>query len=125
MSTGVERARALERDGIETDRVRWNLSVSALYEEAVRRNEAVIAAGGFPLIIPPMNKEHFGDLDLYLNQCTGVIITATVASAIVLLSTTWIGQQTLTVNSDQCRDPFASLHRNSEDPTPLRTMLCD
>ena len=46
MSTGVERARALERDGIETDRVRWNLSVSALYEEAVRRNEAVIAAGG-------------------------------------------------------------------------------
>jgi phosphoenolpyruvate carboxykinase (ATP) len=46
MSTGVERARALERDGIETDRVRWNLSVAALYEEAVRRNEAVIAAGG-------------------------------------------------------------------------------
>jgi phosphoenolpyruvate carboxykinase (ATP) len=46
MSTGVERARALERDGIETDRVRWNLSVAALYEEAVRRNEAVIAADG-------------------------------------------------------------------------------
>ena len=37
--------------------------------------DAVIAAGGFPLIIPPMKKEHFGDLDLYLNQCTGVIIT--------------------------------------------------
>src|SRR4029077_7886685 len=46
MSISVERARALERDGIEPDRVRWNLSVAALYEEAVRRNEAVIAAGG-------------------------------------------------------------------------------
>ena len=39
MSTGVERARALERDGIQTDRVRWNLSAAALYEEAVRRSE--------------------------------------------------------------------------------------
>src|SRR6266498_2219815 len=46
MSTGVDRSRALERDGIETDRVRWNLSVAALYEEAVRRKEGVIAAGG-------------------------------------------------------------------------------
>src|SRR5206468_5958327 len=46
MSTGVERSRALERDGIDTDRVGWNLSVPALYEEAIRRNEALIAAGG-------------------------------------------------------------------------------
>jgi len=46
MSTGVERARGLERDGITTDRVRWNLSTAALYEEAVRRNEGVIAAEG-------------------------------------------------------------------------------
>src|SRR6266516_1656377 len=46
MSTGVDRSRALERDGIETDRVRWNLSAAALYEEAVRRKEGVIAAGG-------------------------------------------------------------------------------
>src|SRR5215213_4084882 len=46
MSTGVERARGLERDGINTDRVRWNLSTAALYEEAVRRNEGVIAADG-------------------------------------------------------------------------------
>ena len=37
MSTGVERARGLEREGIETDRARWNLSTAALYEEAVRR----------------------------------------------------------------------------------------
>jgi phosphoenolpyruvate carboxykinase (ATP) len=46
MSTGVERARGLERDGITTDRVRWNLSAAALYEEAVRRNEGLIAAEG-------------------------------------------------------------------------------
>src|SRR5437773_6971295 len=46
MSTGVDRSRALERDGIETDRVRWNLSAAALYEEAIRRQEGVIAAGG-------------------------------------------------------------------------------
>src|SRR6266850_4336165 len=46
MSTGVERPRALERHGIETDRVRWNLSPAALYEEAVRRKEGEIVAGG-------------------------------------------------------------------------------
>jgi phosphoenolpyruvate carboxykinase (ATP) len=46
MSTGVERARSLDREGIRTDRVRWNLSTAALYEEAVRRQEGVIAAGG-------------------------------------------------------------------------------
>ncbi|MBZ5556809.1 MAG: phosphoenolpyruvate carboxykinase [Acidobacteriia bacterium] len=43
---GVVRARGLEREGIRTDRVRWNLSVAALYEEAVRRNEGEIAAEG-------------------------------------------------------------------------------
>ncbi len=46
MSTEVERARGLERDGIQTDRVRWNLSTAALYEEAVRRQEGLIAASG-------------------------------------------------------------------------------
>src|ERR1700730_7408130 len=46
MSTEVERARGLEREGITTDRVRWNLSTAALYEEAVRRQEGLIAAGG-------------------------------------------------------------------------------
>jgi phosphoenolpyruvate carboxykinase (ATP) len=46
MSTGTERSYGLDRDGIETDRVRWNLSTAALYEEAVRRQEAVIAAEG-------------------------------------------------------------------------------
>jgi phosphoenolpyruvate carboxykinase (ATP) len=46
MSTEVERGRALDREGIQTDRVRWNLTTAALYEEAVRRDEAVIAAEG-------------------------------------------------------------------------------
>src|SRR5258708_4996696 len=46
MSTEVERPRGLQREGIESDRVRWNLSAAALYEEAIRRQEAVIAAEG-------------------------------------------------------------------------------
>src|SRR5581483_3122953 len=46
MSTEVERGRGLEGEGIETDRVRWNLPVGALYEEAVRRHEGLIAAEG-------------------------------------------------------------------------------
>src|SRR5438067_12169509 len=46
MSTGVERSHGLEREGIETDQVYWNLSTAALYEEAVRRREGVIAAEG-------------------------------------------------------------------------------
>jgi phosphoenolpyruvate carboxykinase (ATP) len=46
MSTEVDRARGLDREGIRTDRVRWNLSAAALYEEAVRRQEGLIAADG-------------------------------------------------------------------------------
>ena len=46
MSTGVEGVRGLEREGIATDRIRWNLSAAALYEEAVRREEGLIAAEG-------------------------------------------------------------------------------
>src|SRR6478736_2341387 len=46
MSTGLDRARGLEREGISTDRVHWNLAPAALYEEAVRRQEGVIAAAG-------------------------------------------------------------------------------
>jgi phosphoenolpyruvate carboxykinase (ATP) len=48
MSTEVERGR-LEREGIRSDRVKWNLSTAALYEEAVRRQEGLIAADG-PLV---------------------------------------------------------------------------
>ena len=46
MSTGVDRSVGLEREGIETDRVKWNLSDAALYEEAVRRQEGMLAANG-------------------------------------------------------------------------------
>src|SRR3954464_14651181 len=46
MSTEVDRARGLDREGIRSDRVRWNLSTAALYEEAVRRQEGLIAAAG-------------------------------------------------------------------------------
>jgi phosphoenolpyruvate carboxykinase (ATP) len=46
MSTEVERARGLERDGIKAAGARWNLFAAALYEEAVRRGEGLIAADG-------------------------------------------------------------------------------
>src|SRR5439155_20216174 len=46
MSTDVERVRGLDAEGIRTDRVRWNLSTAVLYEEAVRRQEGLIAADG-------------------------------------------------------------------------------
>src|SRR5256714_2099499 len=46
MSTGVERARGLDREGIESGPVHWNLSAAPLYEQAVQRREAMIAAEG-------------------------------------------------------------------------------
>ena len=46
MSTEVDRGLGLEREGIETSRVKWNLSPAALYEEALRRDEGVLAAHG-------------------------------------------------------------------------------
>src|SRR5947207_15995722 len=46
MSIQVERAVGLEREGIAAKSVKWNLSVAALYEEALRREEAVLAAEG-------------------------------------------------------------------------------
>src|SRR5437764_232976 len=49
MSTEVDRGRGLDHEGIQSDRVRWNLSTAALYEEAVRRQEGMIAADG-PLV---------------------------------------------------------------------------
>src|SRR2546426_6692689 len=47
--SAVERGHQLDREGIRTDRVKWNLSAAALYEEAVRNEEGVIAAEG-PLV---------------------------------------------------------------------------
>ena len=49
MTTGVERGPHLDREGIRTDRAKWNLSVAALYEEAVKKQEGTIAAEG-PLV---------------------------------------------------------------------------
>jgi phosphoenolpyruvate carboxykinase (ATP) len=46
MSTEVERGLGLEREGIETTSVKWNLSPAALYEEAIRRDEGLLAANG-------------------------------------------------------------------------------
>src|SRR4030081_3705835 len=46
MSSGVGRAPGLDREGIQTDRVRWNLTTASLYEEAVRRQEGRITAEG-------------------------------------------------------------------------------
>src|SRR5437870_6379029 len=49
MSTVERRGHFLDREGITTDRVKWNLSAAALYEEAIRKQEGVIAAEG-PLV---------------------------------------------------------------------------
>ena len=49
MSLGTDRTRSLEREGIRAARVWWNLPPAALYEEAVRRREGLIAADG-PLV---------------------------------------------------------------------------
>src|SRR5262245_15981846 len=46
MSTEVDRGLGLAREGIETDRVKWNLSDAALYEEAIRRQEGELTAHG-------------------------------------------------------------------------------
>src|SRR3954452_15887107 len=57
MSIELDRARGLEREGIQTDRVRWNLSAAVLYEEAVRRREGMVAAEG-PLVC--RTRQHTG-----------------------------------------------------------------
>ena len=49
MSIGVQRGRSLEADGLKGAKAHWNLSAPALYEEAVRRGEGLIAAHG-PLV---------------------------------------------------------------------------
>ena len=46
MSIEVERGAGLAQEGIASDRVHWNLSEAALYEEALRRQEGVLAANG-------------------------------------------------------------------------------
>src|SRR3954454_8252136 len=46
MAAGVDRLDSLAREGISGARARWNLPSAALYEEAVRRQEGLIAAEG-------------------------------------------------------------------------------
>ena len=49
MSSSVEQGRSLGEVGIDGARLYWNLSEPVLYEEAVRRREGSLAAGG-PLV---------------------------------------------------------------------------
>src|SRR5215831_17444622 len=49
MSLDTERSRSLEHEGVQAARVWWNLPQAALYEQAVRRREGLIAASG-PLV---------------------------------------------------------------------------
>jgi phosphoenolpyruvate carboxykinase (ATP) len=49
MTSPAQPTLSLDADGIAAARVFWNLSTPALYEEAVRRGEGAIAAGG-PLV---------------------------------------------------------------------------
>jgi phosphoenolpyruvate carboxykinase (ATP) len=49
MPFGAQEGRSLDREGIHAARIYWHLSQPALYEEAVRRHEGVIAADG-PLV---------------------------------------------------------------------------
>jgi phosphoenolpyruvate carboxykinase (ATP) len=49
MTAAVDRHRSLEREGIRAAHAHWNLSQPALYEEAVRRQEGLIAEEG-PLV---------------------------------------------------------------------------
>ncbi|MCS6866264.1 MAG: gamma-glutamyl-gamma-aminobutyrate hydrolase family protein [Gemmataceae bacterium] len=37
--------------------------------------DAIMAAGGFPIILPPLRKENLPEIDLLLNQCAGIILT--------------------------------------------------
>jgi phosphoenolpyruvate carboxykinase (ATP) len=46
MSAGIEPGRRLDREGIQAGREFWNLSVAALYEEAIRRGEGQLSAAG-------------------------------------------------------------------------------
>ncbi len=46
MTTGVKPHLGLEREGIDSEKVKWNLAPAALYEEALRKQEGVLAADG-------------------------------------------------------------------------------
>ena len=37
--------------------------------------DAIIAAGGLPLVLPPLRKENLADIDALLDQCVGIVLT--------------------------------------------------
>lgn len=37
--------------------------------------DAIITAGGLPLVLPPLRKENLADIDTLLNQCAGIVLT--------------------------------------------------
>ena len=37
--------------------------------------DAIITAGGLPLVLPPLRKENLADVDALLNQCAGIVLT--------------------------------------------------
>jgi ATP-dependent phosphoenolpyruvate carboxykinase len=49
VSSGLERTRSLELEEIPGARAKWNLASAALYEEAIRRGEGMVADEG-PLV---------------------------------------------------------------------------
>src|SRR5512146_2614106 len=49
MTPAVDPGRTLEKEGIRDAQVHWNLSDAVLYEQAIRRQEGLLAADG-PLV---------------------------------------------------------------------------
>lgn len=37
--------------------------------------DAIISAGGMPVILPPLRKDNLADIDLLLDQCAGIVLT--------------------------------------------------
>lgn len=37
--------------------------------------DAIIAAGGLPLVLPPLRKENLADIDVLLDQCAGIVLS--------------------------------------------------
>ena len=37
--------------------------------------DAIMAAGGLPIVLPPLRKDNHGEIDLLLEQCAGIVLT--------------------------------------------------
>lgn len=37
--------------------------------------DAIVAAGGLPLVLPPLRKDNLADIDALLDQCAGIVLT--------------------------------------------------